>query len=447
MRMKRQLNLYSITEYTKMEKHLEEMAEQGWMLKKAGTLLWKYEEMEPKKLHFSIVFFPKTTALEPEPSENLLMLREFCEKTGWKLAAEIGQMQIFYNEEEEPIPIETECWAQLKNIHETAKTNVILPFGILVVNAIVQILLQIFMFSNNPIDWLSGDYNLYLVFLWILLGTGCLGEIIHYVLWYKKAKRIAEEEEYLIEAKSPWVFRMIYLGLSLVVLVLAILSLIGVTSGKYGIYMLIWSAIIVGVPFGVSRFLKAKKVSAKINIIVTLVAGIMVALAMTAGAFWLIMWDADEIFHTDTQMPLQLRDLKTGNVSEYEKIYQVNESMILSHIESWEIATWGKAEEEYISLEYDVIQVKVDWAYKFCKEEFLHKYDDIYEDVSEWASYGFQKVDMPVWQADEVYQRYTNRPRNEFVLCYEERIIRIEFDWDVTEEELLKASEMLQSVR
>ena len=443
MRTKYQMNLYSIIEYTKMEKHLEKMAEQGWMLRKAGSFLWKYEEMEPKKMHFSIVFFPKTNALAPEPSEGLLMLREFCEKTGWKLAAEIGQMQIFYNEAEHPTPIETEGWVQLNNIHKTAKMAIIFPHAILLANAILQTGMQVFQFSLNPIQWLSGDYNLGLACLWIILGIGSLTELIHYVLWHKKAQEVVEEEGHIPEQKTLGVFRMIYLGLAFAVLTFSIFALTGLLGGEYGFFVLIWSVIIVGVPFGVSRLLKAKKVKVKVNIAVTCVTGLVAGVLMLISTFALIMSDEDELFHSETQMPLQISDLKEEHLDEYEKVYRVNQSIFLAHIECTEHTSWEKVEEEYIRFDYEIVYVKADCLYELCKEELLHKYDDYYVDEEELKFDRFQKVEIPVWQAEEVYQRYMGEPINEYVVCYDDMIVLIDFGWDVTEDEMQKVYEIL----
>jgi len=447
VRTKRQINWYAITEYVKIEKHLEEMAAQGWMLKKAGSLFWKYEEMEPRKLHFSIVFFPKTMVLEPEPSENLLMFREFCEKTGWKLAAEIGQMQIFYNEAENPIPIETEGAMQLKNIHETAKTNVLLVYGILLANAVLQSATQMLQFHLNPVRWLSASYNIYLVLTWILLGIGSAVELVHYMLWYNKAQKIVEEEGELPEIKSLGIFRGVYLGVAFFVITLAVLSITGALGGKYGVYVLLWSAVMIGVPFGLSRLLKAMKVPAKANIVTICIVAVVTALLMVTGLIRTVVEDGDELFHQDIEMPLRICDLYAGDVREESESYRRNESLMLSYTEAWEHAECEDAEEEWMSLDYELVQVKADWVYDLCKDALIRDGNVVYEGVSDWEGFGFKLVDMPIWQADEVYQLHTDRPRNEFILCYEDMIIRIDFGWDVTEAEIQKTYETLQSIR
>jgi len=340
MKTRREMMMYSLLGFPDIEKHLENRAAEGWMLKKAGTFLWSYEEVEPKKVHFSIVFFPKTNALEPVPSDSLVMMREFCEKTGWKLVAEIGQMQIFCNEEENPVPIETEAWIQVKNIHDTMKTNIVMPYTILLVNSILQMGMQSMQFFIDPIQWLGASYNICLVLTWIALGIGCGVEIIHYFNWYKKAKRIAEEEEYLYLPKSIKGFRMAYLGIAFVILFLSILALADFTSSKYGVLVIVWSVVLVGVPLGISRFLKKLKVSAKWNRVIIVVLAIVATLGMTAFTFASISKDADDIFGKNKEMPLELSDLREVDEDNLVESYRRSNSIFLSFEEGYQREKW-----------------------------------------------------------------------------------------------------------
>lgn len=83
---KRRLERFSFFDHTGMERHLEDMAAQGWMVEKAGGL-WRYRRCEPRKVRFAVTFYPRASMFDPEPTEGELMFREFCEETGWKFAA------------------------------------------------------------------------------------------------------------------------------------------------------------------------------------------------------------------------------------------------------------------------------------------------------------------------------------------------------------------------
>ena len=70
---KRELNLYAFYDHTGLERHLEKMATNGWMLESVGTYALRYRRCEPKKLRFAVVYYPKTDSFCPdEPNhENL----------------------------------------------------------------------------------------------------------------------------------------------------------------------------------------------------------------------------------------------------------------------------------------------------------------------------------------------------------------------------------------
>lgn len=447
---KREIIMYSILEFAKLEKRLEQRAAEGWMLKKAG-FIWTYEKSVPKKVHFSIVFFPKTNALEPEPSDSLVMMREFCEKTGWKLVSEIGQMQIFCNEAENPVPIETEAWIQVKNIHETAKANIISPYTILLVNSILQLALQVMQFMTNPINWLGMGYNFYLVLCWIVLGVGCGTELVYSYAWYKKAKRIAEEEDTLYLPKSLNAFRITYLGVAMVSLLLSILALANYTTSKYGLLVIVWTVVIVGVPMGISRLLKKMKVSAKWNRIIIVVMVIVCTLGMTIGLVASIIKDEEHIFRKGEKMALQLSDLREVDEERLSGSSRRSNSIFLSFEEGYQSERLEEGEDitERSNIDYTILVIKAPFIYDFCKDELLKKYDYLYEDDPFIGERGYRKVNMTQWGALEVYRYYDyeGEEENNYIVCYEDRILQIDFGWVLNDGEIEKMSEIIQNMK
>lgn len=448
MRIKREIPIYGMLEFKELEKHLEKRAAEGWMLKKAGTLLWSYEETTPKKVHFSIVFFPKTTALEPEPSDNLIMMREFCEKTGWKLVAEIGQMQIFCNEEDNPVSIETESWIQVENIHQSAKKNVLIVYWMLLFISFLQLGLQIMQFVMNPLNWLGAGYNLYLSVTWIAYGIGYGIELILYYAWYKKAKRIASEEERLYLPKSSKAFRVVYQGIAIASLVLSILQLMQFTSGKYGILVIVWSMVLLGIPFGVFRFLKARKVSAKWNRIAIVIVAIVASIGMAAYTVASIAKDADIIFHKK-EMPLMLEDFREVSHDEFVESFRTSDSVLIYYADGFQAEDLKVAVANRLEIDYTIIVVKVPFLYDLCKNELLKQYDYLYENDELIGENGYKKVDGSKWNAEEVYRYYDydGEPSDDFIVCYEDRMIQINFSWEVTDSDIEKVSELMNTCK
>ena len=90
---------FSFYDQVRIQEKLEEMAEQGWMVDKPGNFTWTFKRIEPKKLSFSVTYFPGASEFDPGPTESELTKLDFCAHDGWKLAVKWGVMQIFYNED------------------------------------------------------------------------------------------------------------------------------------------------------------------------------------------------------------------------------------------------------------------------------------------------------------------------------------------------------------
>ena len=446
MEKKREISKYSILQIRKLEEHLEQMAQEGWMLEKADSVIWTYHRINEKQMHFSIVFFPKTHALDPEPSEQLQTMWEFCEQTGWKPAAQSGQMQIFYNEEVNPVPIETEAWIQVKNIHESMKGSIVITYTILLLNALLQLGMQATQFMSNSISWLAGGYNVFLLMLWAALGIGSAGELIYYYAWYRKAKKVAEEEEVLFLPKSFREFRVGYLGIAFVCLVFAILGLAGALGGKYGLLVVLWSTVTIGGVFLITRILKARKVSAKRNIIITCVISMVICVVMSVSIVAFVMHDAEEIFKKNTELPIQIHDIRETGHDNFGESIRVSSSIFLSEMQVHQY----EKEEAYVdrySIDYDLLYIKAPIVYDLCKNALLSQYENLNEDKAVIYAEKFQKVDMPLWGAEEVYRYYYgDEESNKFIVCYDKMMLEITFFWDVTDEDIIKVSEIIKGL-
>lgn len=441
MKTKRETFMYSLLEFKEIEKRLEQRAIEGWRLKKAGSFFWTFEEAAPKPVHYSVVFFPKTDILEPEPSDSLVMMREYCERTGWNLVAEQGQMQIFCNEEENPVPIETEAWIQIKNIHETMKKGNVLSYGILFVNTVVQLALQVMQFVTSPLDWLCMGFHFYIIWSWLGLGVGCAVELLHYFTWYKKAKRMAEEEEVLYLPKPISTFRIAYLTFAMVALAFAVLAIVDFTTVKYGVFVILWTVVLIGIPLGASRLFKKWKVSVKWNRILVVLLAIACSVGMVVVVIKSVANDSDFIFRRDEKSMLQLVDFRAVEESDLHGSSRRSDSLFLFREEAYqsERIEEGVDLSERSAMEYTILVVKQPFIYNFVKEELMaekNRYiDKDFEELS-----GYRKIDMPAWGAMEVYQYYDyeGEPENEYLICYPDRILQIDFSWEVTDEDINK---------
>lgn len=93
--IKRKIEVFSFYDKTGIERHLEKMAGDGWLLEKISALFWTYRKIEPKKIRFSISYYATIDDFEPEPTEEQQEFNEFCEHSGWKLAASSFKCKFF----------------------------------------------------------------------------------------------------------------------------------------------------------------------------------------------------------------------------------------------------------------------------------------------------------------------------------------------------------------
>ena len=121
---KRELNLYAFYDHTGLERHLEKMAANGWMLESVGTYALRYRRCEPKKLRFAVVYYPKTDSFCPdEPNHENLTFWDYCAGAGWQIVTQRDDTHIFYNEDLDAVPIETEAVVQVETMERAKKAR------------------------------------------------------------------------------------------------------------------------------------------------------------------------------------------------------------------------------------------------------------------------------------------------------------------------------------
>ena len=169
---KREYSLYSFYDRTGIQKHLEEMAEQGWMLEKIGQCFWHYRRIEPKKVRFAVSYFPSASTFDPKPSEKQETFREFCEHAGWKLAVDSAQLEIYWNEDENAIPLVTDALVELETIHKSAMKTIVLSCFILLGLAMMQGTRLIHSYIHDTISAFSDDTNFFMI------GLKCYNKVV-----------------------------------------------------------------------------------------------------------------------------------------------------------------------------------------------------------------------------------------------------------------------------
>ena len=456
---KRKIMPFTFYDRTGIERKLETQAAKGWLLEKCSAAGWIYRRIEPAKIHFSVVYFPGADAFDPHPSEKQVRFQEFCEHTGWELIASNAQMQIFCNRRENPIPIETDPVIEVENIHKSVKKTMFPAYFSNLVLGVMQIGLAAQRFSWDPLTELlslpsmlaSVFWCLNMVFWTILLGL--------YFHWYYKAKSAALDGHFL-ETKSTDGFQMLMLTTTTLALVFMYLSFGSWTVLLVGLLMVVGILGLTAVMVWMSNRMKKRNVSAKTNRLITYAFAVVMSLVLCGGVIWLVvsvrMEEHDKTAEAETYeyngwtyyvyddpIPLRIEDLIETDYKGYSyEIISDASSPLLSRYEARQKTRYDALAEP--EMQYRIVHVKVpflyNWVLDLMLEEFDHNY--AYPDEPNWKD--DRSIDPDPWGAEQAYQLYLGDEANyRYLLCYEDRIIEIDLDWEPTTEDMAIVNQKL----
>lgn len=458
---KRRIEPLSFFDHTGISNHLEKMAADGWMIEKITNTGWVYRRIKPKNIHFAVSYFPKASEFDPEPSEEQQMFHDFCAHTGWQLACTSAQLQIFYNERENPIPIETDPVLELQTIHASAKKSFIPSYILLLVIAFMNGGLFISNLLGDPIDLLSTPTKLFNGFAFLMLAVLCIVELVCYFRWHSKADAAAEHGEFL-KVPSTSKFQKIVLILVIIgALFWAVNYIIcGNNSQRWiAILMCIYMPALFIIVNAAKEFLKQKKVSRDVNRTVTTLTSFIMAFTMMGLITFVTLFasshglfaDKDEdtyehngltwVIHND-ELPLVVEDLVNVDYDGYIKERRGNISLILGQLVMRQYPRFDADScNDIPQLEYTMTIVKVPALYDICKEIMIHD-EEYYRETKE-KEYRIENAEP--WGANEVYRLHDLEygARNTYLLCYDKLIVEIHFDWEPTAEQIAIVSAKL----
>lgn len=454
--------LYSIWDHTGLEAHLARMAEEGWLLEKVSNFGWTYRRIAPQKLTFCVTYYPKASDFAPEISEEQKTFYAFCQHTGWELAASCAQLQVFYNERENPVPIETDPLLELDTIHRTMKRSALLSHFLLAVLALLQGGMFLSGLRRNLIGQLSSASSLFSGLCWVmvLLLTG--SEIAAYYRWRAKARKAAERGEFLAtNSRIPLqIACLVVVGLGLLWYFLSIFTSGNLVMMAIAPLMFLGMGLLLFLSHAIKNLLKRMKVSTNVNRIVTLVSIFGMSFALVGGITFGMLagmqkgWfagDRDTYRYRGSvfpiyrdELPLTVEDL-TGQ--DYGDVYiremHTSSSFLLAQYESRQHPRFDSENyRELPTLEYTVTLVKVPALYDICKKSLLAEYDGSDE---YWANRKYVAQDAAPWGAAEAYRVVDQEfgPWDIYLLCYSDRIVEFRPDWELAPEQMALVGEKL----
>ncbi|MBR3751898.1 MAG: hypothetical protein IKK50_02055, partial [Ruminiclostridium sp.] len=377
----------------------------------------------------------------------------------WKLAGLSAQMQVFYNEEENPVPIETDPLLQVENIHKAMKRNFISSSLILLACAVIQIALVIGRVVSNPLYVLFSGSTLASLVPWSLVILLCSAEIITYLRWYRKAKAAALEEDTLLPTRSTRKLQIVTLMILAIYLVFWFLSLGGGMNLAIGLMSFGYMAVLFALVFLLKNFMKKKQVSTKVNRIVTFAACFVLGLTVGLLVATIVGTDMSDLFedkdrvetyefkgstfhiyHDD--LPLTVEDLmEVDSDARYSYLANKQSSFLASKLDASQYPTMDNLEPP--DLDYTLIEVKFSPLYDTFREELLSQYDYRNEHDIDDRHY-YAAIDPELWGAQEAYQRcWGQDTMEEYLIFWEDAMLEINFDWTPTQEQMSIVAEKL----
>lgn len=164
--VKSRIELFALYDHTGMKRHLEKMAAKGWKLTGRSGIFWRYEKVEPQKLHYMVIY-----------SENI-----YTDMGDWNLVIKDEKLNVFCSDKDCPEPITVNSAEQLELIHSDMKNRSLLVNCLLVMTALVQIYIHSDELKGMPADQICWPV------LCVILGVLALIDLISYFWWFRKAK-------------------------------------------------------------------------------------------------------------------------------------------------------------------------------------------------------------------------------------------------------------------
>ena len=447
---KYELNRFSIYDTAAVQRHLEEMAAKGWMIRKLGMYLCQYERIEPRQLHFAVVCLPKVSPYDPVPAPGQQLLEEYGAADGWKLEAQQDAMFLFSNDRSDPVPMETDPAVQAEGLVRLAKKRILSGSLSTILLAVVQLMMQLSTLRRRPAEYLADPAEAGMLLLWVVILLEGALTLIRTLRWIGRAKAAAAQGQLPPAESSRATLLSTVFNLSVLA---AVVLLLGIAMGKTGLAAVV---VMLGVAWLISlcsREMRELHFSKGLNITLTgvlsvfLVAVSTVFLIMALGKF---TETTGETYTTSTgwtfsvyhdEMPLYVQELE--DVPDVEWSTQADRSRT-PLLERTEYDQRPLSDDPSLpDLSYTVTRVKVPALYGKLKELMLRAERDQTIRGAAFPNH-YESTDTAPWGALDAYQLYWGDGLiGQYLLFYENVAVEITMPLSPTPEQMALVGQKL----
>ena len=436
---------FAFYDHSGIARHLERMAEKGWMLEKIGAFSWHYRRVPPQRQRFAVTYYPKATRFDPGPPEELAQFYDLCAHTGWTLVAASAQMQIFSNDQGSPIPLETDPTLAVETVHRSMK-RVLWCRAVVLIGALFLLLTGVAEAFQDPLALLSSGRSLFFTLVGLLAVPLGAAELWRYLSWHAAAVQAAEKGAFL-ETKSHRVPQMAVA----VVLLAGLLVWVATDSPNEWIETVL-CLVGVTVALCLRQILRDRGTMAETN--QSIVWGLVLYVGLMAGALTggsdLFGLERTTVDHWLNTPPLAVGELTEPNEQDeaWGDLCWGQESLFLgSYIYGKLHVNFAgvRQDVDVTSLRYRLVAPKLPGFYGLSERVLASDWEPHrqwkYREESPAEPWGAQRAYRLVEEAEAAQgtQRY--------LLCYPGVLVDISFAWPPSEEQMALVGERLGGIQ
>lgn len=454
-------NRFAPYDKTGICKYLEKKAADGWLLVDMGSIMWEYKRIEPQKLKFNISYVNKSSAYDYGLTENQVSFVEYCEHSGWKFAAYFDHTFVFYTDNEETVPIETDAVVEVENIHYIMKRKLLFPYLLLTVSQIINLSTMLFDFFDDTVAQLLSN-TVFLIVPLFFIALVFLSEMFEYLVWYIRAKKLASLGGGFLSTKN-------FINIKAIAVVLiTLMSFFAYCVSSPDMFemaaflgTLLVVVFILATTRGTTALLKRLNVSKTVNCVVSVAVTLAVSVAclhLSVNMFMKIPRESAQDIYNNIQYkteaefseaaPLEIADfIKETNGT---KAWIENQAAVCAEkFRAVQYAENPTTEKEY-TLTYTVFDIKIPFARRACINHLFDRYFvlgnylnlESYPGKALLDRVSHREISAKVWSADEAYVLCVDAQAiNRYLLCYGNKIVEFIPSWELTAEQVKVVAE------
>lgn len=362
----KKIKVVSAIDKNYLEKTYTEMAKKGWLIETVKGLRDSYKPIEPCDLEFSVTFFQPVTPLDYPDYDKEDTYQEFCEDSGWTLAAKNDRYFVYYKKPNSNVlPIHTDPSEEYNSIWNALKKGELITFPILMILMIFQLWKGIITLRYENLYKPAGLFSIVYPTLFLIVVGGYM---IPLISWLMKNRINANEGNALVydSYEKVRIRNTLYnCGLTIILVVL-IYNIIALFSVHFNITLIFLYLLNLILPIGLGLLIriKIKKIKSKrsTNVIIMIAGALVVWLILIFVTFTLVS-------HSDYERPIEEipssipilthQDLET-NLEFHPRYVQVYHTMMVPV--SFEYESYHRDYQgDYFAIEVTYVQARFDW--------------------------------------------------------------------------------------